>query len=113
MYSYGILLLEMLTAKRPTDTMFGEGLNLRNFCNMATAEGITEIVDSRLLIPIDEQDQGRRVITRQQNMEDTIRECLVSFANIGIACSEESPSQRMGIRDVIMELHAIKQKLLS
>ncbi|MED6187534.1 hypothetical protein PIB30_077333 [Stylosanthes scabra] len=113
MYSYGILLLEMLTAKRPTDTMFGEGLNLRNFCNMATAEGIIEIVDSRLLIPIDEQDQGRRVITRQQNMEDTISECLVSFARIGIACSEKSPSQRMGIKDVIMELHAIKQKLLS
>ncbi|MED6136362.1 hypothetical protein PIB30_055480 [Stylosanthes scabra] len=113
MYSYEILLLEMLTAKKPTDRMFGEGLNLRNFCNMATAEGIIEIVDSRLLIPIDEQDQGRRVITRQQNMEDTIPECLVSFARIGIACSEESPSQRMGIKDVIMELHAIKQNLLS
>ncbi|MED6197972.1 hypothetical protein PIB30_061811 [Stylosanthes scabra] len=113
MYSYRILLLEMLTAKRPTDTMFGEGLNLRSFCNMATPERIIEIVDSRLLIPIDEQDQGRRVITRQQNMEDTIRECLVLFARIGIACSEESPSQRMGIKDAIMELHAIKHKLLS
>ncbi|MED6173599.1 hypothetical protein PIB30_061101 [Stylosanthes scabra] len=113
MYSYGILLLEMLTAKRPTDTMFGEGLNLCSFCNLATAEGIIEIVDSRLLIPVDEQDEGRRVITRQQHMEDTIRECLVSFAKIGIACSEESPSQKMGIKDVIMELHAIKHKLLS
>ncbi|MED6192275.1 hypothetical protein PIB30_008801 [Stylosanthes scabra] len=113
MYSYGVLLLEMLTAKKPTDSIFGEGLNLRNFCNMATTEGIIEIVDSRLLIPIDEQDQGRRVITRQQNMEDIVRECLVSFARIGIACSEESASQRMGIKNVIMELHAIKQKLLS
>ncbi|MED6178403.1 hypothetical protein PIB30_107243, partial [Stylosanthes scabra] len=112
MYSYGILLLEMLAGKRPTDSMFGEGLNLRSFCNMATAEGIIEIVNSRLLIPIDEQDQGRRVITRKQNMEDTIGECLVLFARIGIACSEESPSHRMGIKDVIVELHAIKQKLL-
>ncbi|MED6161460.1 hypothetical protein PIB30_060896 [Stylosanthes scabra] len=113
MYSYGILLLEMLTAKKPTDSIFGEGLALRNSCNMATAEGIIEIVDSRLLIPIDEQDQARRVITGQQNMEDTIGECLASFARIGIACSEESASQRMGIKDVIMELHAIKRKLLS
>ncbi|MED6173596.1 hypothetical protein PIB30_061098 [Stylosanthes scabra] len=113
MYSYGILLLEMLTAKKPTDSIFGEGLNLRNFYNIAKAEGIIEIVDSRLLIPTDERDQGRRVITRLQNMEDIVRECLVSFARIGIACSEESPSQRMGIKNVIMELHAIKQKLLS
>ncbi|MED6146206.1 hypothetical protein PIB30_032472 [Stylosanthes scabra] len=96
MYSYGILLLEMLTGKRATDSMFGEGLNLRSFCNMATAEGIIEIVDSRLLIPIDEQDERRRVFTRQQNMEVTIGECLVSFARIGIACSAESPSQKNG-----------------
>ncbi|RYR46198.1 hypothetical protein Ahy_A07g031960 [Arachis hypogaea] len=41
-----------------------------------------------------------------------IKECLVSFARIGVACSEEFPSQRMNIKDVIMELQAIKQKLL-
>ncbi|QHO27333.1 putative LRR receptor-like serine/threonine-protein kinase [Arachis hypogaea] len=109
MYSYGILLLEMLTGKKPTDTMFAEGLSLHNFCNAATLERITEIVDSRLLIPIAKQE-GRRV-TSQQNMEGTIQECLVSFAKIGIACSEEVPTQRMSIKNVIKELHAIKQKL--
>ncbi|XLT65206.1 hypothetical protein HN873_021645 [Arachis hypogaea] len=109
MYSYGILLLEMLTGKKPTDTMFSEGLSLPNFCNMVTLDGIAEIVDSRLLIPIDQQE--RRRVTQQQNMEDIIRECLVSFASIGVACSQEFPNQRMSIKDVITELHAIKQKL--
>ncbi|QHO27340.1 uncharacterized protein [Arachis hypogaea] len=104
MYSYGILLLEMLTGKKPTDTIFGEGLSLHKFCKMAIPEGITEIVDSRLLVPFDE---GERKITPQN-----IKECLVSFARIGVACSEEFPSQRMNIKDVIMELQAIKQKLL-
>ncbi|MED6161567.1 hypothetical protein PIB30_062020 [Stylosanthes scabra] len=105
MYSYGILLLEMITAKKPTDTMFGEGLNLRNFCNMATAEGIIEIVDSTLLTPIDEEEKRTM---HHQNIE----ECLVSLASIGVACSQEFPTQRMNIKDVIMELHAIKHKLL-
>ncbi|MED6197976.1 hypothetical protein PIB30_061815 [Stylosanthes scabra] len=106
-YSYGILLLEILTGKRPTDAMFGEGLSLHKFCKMAIPEGITEIVDSRLLLtPFDE---GERRITQQQ----TIEECLVSFARIGVACSQESPTQRMSIKDVIMELHAIKHKLLN
>ncbi|KAL1348312.1 hypothetical protein HN51_024312 [Arachis hypogaea] len=109
MYSYGILLLEMITRKKPTDSMFGEDLSLHKFCNMATLDGITDIVDPRLLIPIDHQE--RRRVTQQQNMEDTIRECLVSFARIGVACSQEFPNQRMTIKDVINELHAIKQKL--
>ncbi|KAL4299225.1 putative LRR receptor-like serine/threonine-protein kinase [Arachis hypogaea] len=105
-YNYGILLLEIVTGKRPTDGIFGEDLSLHKFCKMAILEGISEIVDSRLLIPIDEQEERR--VTQQQN----IKECLESFARIGVACSEEFPSQRMNIKDVIMELHAIKHKLL-
>ncbi|CAL5363838.1 unnamed protein product [Camellia sinensis] len=30
-YSFGILLLEMLTGKRPTDEMFKDGLSLHSF----------------------------------------------------------------------------------
>ena len=30
-YSYGILLLEMFTGKRPTDNMFKDNLNLHDF----------------------------------------------------------------------------------
>ena len=86
---------------RPTDNMFGEGLSLHKFCQMAIPEGIIKIVDSRLLVPNTKEE------TRL--MESNIRECLVSFARIGLACSAELPVQRMCIKDVIMELHAIKQ----
>ncbi|XVF24082.1 hypothetical protein REPUB_Repub13aG0096500 [Reevesia pubescens] len=37
-YSYGILLLEMFTGKRPTDEMFKEGLSLHNFVAAALPE---------------------------------------------------------------------------
>ncbi|KAL2317135.1 hypothetical protein Fmac_031011 [Flemingia macrophylla] len=102
-YSYGILLLEMLTGKKPTDNMFGEGLSLHKFCDMAIPEGVTEIVDSRLVVSTAEEGRGVR--------KSNIRECLVSFARIGVACSAELPYQRMEIKDVIMELHTIKKKL--
>jgi serine/threonine protein kinase len=34
-YSYGILVLEMFTGRRPTDDMFKDGLNLHDFVKMA------------------------------------------------------------------------------
>ncbi|KAL7188136.1 hypothetical protein ACSBR1_038071 [Camellia fascicularis] len=44
-YSYGILLLEMFTGKRPTDNMFADNFNLHNHVKMAAADRFMEIVD--------------------------------------------------------------------
>eukprot|EP01018_Ginkgo_biloba_P027325 Gb_34075 [translate_table: standard] len=41
-YSHGILLLEMLTRRRPTDDMFSGGLNLQKWVNMAFPERMVE-----------------------------------------------------------------------
>ncbi|PNY03260.1 LRR receptor-like kinase resistance protein [Trifolium pratense] len=104
-YSYGILLLEMLTGKKPTNNMFYENLSLHKFCKMKISEDILDIVDSCLLIPFAE-DQTRVV---ENNIKQC--QCLMMFAETGVACSEEFPSQRMLIKDVIVKLLAIKQKL--
>ncbi|KAI5434145.1 hypothetical protein KIW84_021126 [Lathyrus oleraceus] len=80
-YSYGILLLEMLTGKRPTDNMFYENLSLHKLCKMKIPEEILDIVDSSMVMPTVE-DQTWIV-------ENNIKECLVMFATIGVACSEE------------------------
>ncbi|EOY17844.1 Serine-threonine protein kinase, plant-type, putative [Theobroma cacao] len=87
-YSYGILLLEMITGRRPTDGMFHGGLNLHNFCNMALPERLKEILDSRLLEQICENNERSRSLP---NMEAKMLESLVSFAKEGVACSAEAP----------------------
>ncbi|XP_028094155.1 probable LRR receptor-like serine/threonine-protein kinase At3g47570, partial [Camellia sinensis] len=48
-YSYGIVLLEMFTGKRPTDNMFTDNFNLHNHVKMAAAEQVMEIVDPSLI----------------------------------------------------------------
>lgn len=48
-YSYVILLLEMFTGKRPTDSMFKDGLNMHKFVEMALPEQINEILDPLVL----------------------------------------------------------------
>ncbi|XP_028803774.1 probable LRR receptor-like serine/threonine-protein kinase At3g47570 [Neltuma alba] len=107
-YSYGVLLLGLLTGKKPTDSMFGVDLSLHKFCKLALSDRITEIVDSSLLIP---SQRGHIKVTEKPNVKFEIQESLISFAKIGVACSVDSPSERMGIKDVLVELLAIKKRL--
>jgi hypothetical protein len=72
---------------------------------MKIPEGIFEIVNSQLLLPFAEDQTGI--------VENKIRMCLVKFARIGVACSEEFPAHRMPIKDVIVKLNEIKSKLTS
>ncbi|KAI7729025.1 hypothetical protein M8C21_024570 [Ambrosia artemisiifolia] len=49
MYSFGIMLLEMMTRKKPTGVMFGEELSLHSYAENAMGDGAMEIIDPVLL----------------------------------------------------------------
>ena len=98
-YSYGICLLEMMTGKHPIDDMFQEGLIVHNFARMAIPDNVIEIVDQVLLKNNEEEASA------------TIEECLTSILKIGVACSVESPQDRMNINDVVHELQSVRNKL--
>uniref|UniRef100_A0A7N0TAK3 non-specific serine/threonine protein kinase n=1 Tax=Kalanchoe fedtschenkoi TaxID=63787 RepID=A0A7N0TAK3_KALFE len=53
MYSYGILLLELITGRRPTDDMFNYEISLQSFCERAlpVPDHVEEIVDQTLKLP--------------------------------------------------------------
>ncbi|KAG5512730.1 hypothetical protein RHGRI_038871 [Rhododendron griersonianum] len=109
-YSYGIFLLEMLTGKRPTDELFTIRQSLHEFCKVALLERVMEIVDSRMLL--EEPTEAENDAQKERVRRDKIRECSVSLVRIGIACSAESPSERMNIKDVIIRLMKIKEVFL-
>jgi len=48
-YSYGILLLEMLTRKKPTHDMFVEGMNMQKWVGSHFPNRVREVVDMGLL----------------------------------------------------------------
>ncbi|CAL5406706.1 unnamed protein product [Camellia sinensis] len=114
-YSYGILLLEMFTGKKPTDNMFNDSLNLHNFVKMVLPEEVVSIVDPTL---VQQREKGKASSntnnTQNQSSADTrkIQECLISILNIGIACSQELPGDRLTINRVVTQLHVIKNNLL-
>jgi serine/threonine protein kinase len=110
MYSFGILVLEMLTGRRPTDEVFDDGQNLHNFVASSFPDNLMKILDPHLVsrdVEVAIQDVNR------ENLIPTIEECLVSLFRIGIICSMESPKERMNIADVTGELSKIKKAFLT
>ena len=56
-YSYGILVMEMFTGRKPTDEMFKDNFNLHNFVKTALPERLVKIVDSALLPRKEEEEE--------------------------------------------------------
>ncbi|XP_024038353.1 probable LRR receptor-like serine/threonine-protein kinase At3g47570 [Citrus clementina] len=106
-YSYGILLLEIFTGKRPTSDMFTEGLDLHNFVKMALPDQILQVLDRLFLVG---GEQGEE--TAEENIKKgQIRESLIAILKIGVACSVESPRERMDI-SVVNILQKVKSTFL-
>lgn len=98
-YSFGVILLEMLTGKHPTDDMFTNGLTLHNFVESRLSKDMCEIIDSSLL-PHD------NTIENQETQS-----CITQLAKIGLKCSVESPKDRPFIKDVCSQIISIKEAL--
>lgn len=97
-YSYGILLLEMFSGKRPTDNMFRDNFSLHNYIKVAIPDQVLRISDPRLI-----------EVARN---EKKVEECLASVFRIGLTCSSPLPRERMVAADALMELKTIRDVFL-
>ncbi|GLJ53056.1 hypothetical protein SUGI_1130250 [Cryptomeria japonica] len=91
-YSYGIMLLEMVTGKSPTNHMFEGGLNLHKWVNMHFDDRLDEIIDIRIMKGIKEYE---------------INQCVIPFIFIALECSKESPNERPTARKVVGRMQTI------
>ncbi|XP_048444074.1 probable LRR receptor-like serine/threonine-protein kinase At3g47570 [Pyrus x bretschneideri] len=104
-YSFGILLLEIFTGKKPTDDMFQGTSNLYSFVKAALPEQVEEVLDPVLVQESNHPNEGRasnRVL---------IIESLISVLEIGVACSAELPRERLNICDAVAHMCRIRNKL--
>ncbi|KAJ9547710.1 hypothetical protein OSB04_020253 [Centaurea solstitialis] len=103
-YSFGIMLLEMMTGKRPTDKDFAEGSNLHDYVKTALPNRDMEIIEPTILHALVE-DEARK----WKRLEDVI----ISLCRMGLACSTESPRERMDASKIVHELHRINAVIVA
>lgn len=110
-YSYGILLLEMFTGKRPTDSMFRDNFNLHNYVKMAIPDQVMRTSDPLLIEDAKNMSQRAAADRTRTYSISNFEDSLASVLRIGVKCSADLPRERMDISDALMELKDIRDFL--
>ena len=86
-YSYGVILLEMITGRRPTDGPFKGGLSLRGLVQGALPRDVREVLDGGLVVVPPHHDDG-------DGDKAIILGCVERLAELGLRCAADSPGDR-------------------
>lgn len=94
-YSYGVILLEIITGKRSVEPEFGEGNSIVDWVRskLKTKEDVEEVLDKSM---------GRSCSLIREEMKQMLR--------IALLCTSRSPTDRPPMRDVLLILQEAKPK---
>lgn len=98
-YSFGIMLMEMLTRKRPTDEMFEGEMSLKRLIKDSLPDSAIDIVDSNML------NRGDGYSLKKEH-------CVTSIMELALQCVNESPEERMTMVEILPRLKNIKVEFL-
>ncbi|CAA6672239.1 unnamed protein product [Spirodela intermedia] len=98
-YSFGVLLLEAATGRRPSDVLFRYGRTLRDWVAAQFPHNVSAVVEA-------EPPPGDPVLARWR------RAAMADLVELGLHCTRGSPSVRPAMADVAREIGRIKQILL-
>ena len=94
-YSFGILLLEMVTGKRPTDDMFGEERGIKEWI----CEALEHNVATQMVAP--------DLLSRKDQHFSAKVQCLLSIFELAMKCLADTADERINMIEAAAALHKI------
>ncbi|KAL4272144.1 hypothetical protein GQ457_13G004170 [Hibiscus cannabinus] len=98
-YSFGILMMETITRKRPTDEIFAGERSLKSWVKDSISSPLNQVVDTDLLSKV-----GREC--------SAANNCAISILQVGLECTKELPTERLDMKEVVTKLKKIKTKFI-
>lgn len=91
MYSYGVVLLELITRKKVLDPSFMGETDIVGWVRSewSSTEAINHVVDSSLVAEF---------------LDSSIRDQVINVLLVALRCTEKEPSNRPNMRDVVKQL---------
>ncbi|WMV32128.1 hypothetical protein MTR67_025513 [Solanum verrucosum] len=99
-YSFGILMMETFTRKRPSDEMFTEELSIQRRVSNSFPSGIHKVVDYHLVQPGDDHIDAKM-------------QCLLSIMELALSCTLVTPDARIGMKDALSKLKKIRLQIVN
>ncbi|XP_057797614.1 putative receptor-like protein kinase At3g47110 isoform X2 [Salvia miltiorrhiza] len=99
-YSYGVMLMEIFTRKKPSDDMFAGDLSLKIWIESSVLQSTYRVIDDNLLMNVDEEHG------------DKIVEFTSSILELALKCSTDSPKERINMKEALAEMLKIKRQFL-
>ncbi|KAB2083992.1 hypothetical protein ES319_A05G304600v1 [Gossypium barbadense] len=99
-YSYGILLMETFTRKKPTDEIFAGKMSMKHWVKTSLGNGIIGVGDSGLV-----QEDDKYFVVKAN--------CISSIMKLALDCSAELPEDRTDMENVLSMLKNIRRKYLN
>ncbi|PHT89806.1 hypothetical protein T459_04919 [Capsicum annuum] len=96
-YSFGILMMETFTRRRPGDEIFSGDFSIRRWVNDSFPSRIHKVVDANLVQLEDEPT-------------DLKMQCLTSIMELALNCTLATPDARISMEEALPTLERIRVK---
>lgn len=97
-YSYGIMLIETFTSKKPTNEIFTAELNLKHWVND--------------MLPISFMEVDTNLLSGDEKCFAAKKQCVLSILNLAMECTIESTDKRINTREIVTRLLKFREALV-